>query len=177
MGGYFTDAGAFLIETLFGLYILAVLLRFMLQLVRADAMRGEQPRGVARAGAVEPQPHWRRRKRRDDSALQVRLQHEHTVKALRAQRLAYCREAAPARASVEGDHLVNRRMSAEQLRERGLLVKAIRPPTVPAGTSRLRVALSARHTAGDVEVLLGALASLEVVPVEAFGSSAEPRVP
>jgi YggT family protein len=36
MGGYFTDAGAFLIETLFGLYILAVLLRFLLQLVRAD---------------------------------------------------------------------------------------------------------------------------------------------
>lgn len=36
MGGYFTDAGVFLIDTLFGLYILAVLLRFLLQLVRAD---------------------------------------------------------------------------------------------------------------------------------------------
>lgn len=36
MGGYFTDAGMFLVETLFGLYILAVLLRFLLQVVRAD---------------------------------------------------------------------------------------------------------------------------------------------
>jgi YggT family protein len=36
MSGYFTDAGLFLIKTLFGLYILAVLLRFLLQLARAD---------------------------------------------------------------------------------------------------------------------------------------------
>ncbi len=36
MGGYVGNAGAFLIETLFGLYILVILLRFMLQWVRAD---------------------------------------------------------------------------------------------------------------------------------------------
>ncbi len=36
MINYFVEAGEFLIETLFGLYILAVLLRFLLQLVRAD---------------------------------------------------------------------------------------------------------------------------------------------
>lgn len=36
MGPYFADAGAFLVETLFGLYILAVLLRLLLQMVRAD---------------------------------------------------------------------------------------------------------------------------------------------
>lgn len=36
MSSYFTDAGAFLIEVLFGLYIFAVLLRFLLQWVRAD---------------------------------------------------------------------------------------------------------------------------------------------
>lgn len=36
MGGYFTDAGVFLVDTLFGLYLLAVLLRFLLQMVRAD---------------------------------------------------------------------------------------------------------------------------------------------
>ena len=34
---------------------------------------------------------------------------------------------------------------SERLRDRGLLVPAIRPPTVPAGTSRLRVCLSAAH--------------------------------
>lgn len=35
-GGYFTNAGVFLINALFGIYILAVLLRFLFQLVRAD---------------------------------------------------------------------------------------------------------------------------------------------
>ncbi|MDH3637127.1 MAG: YggT family protein [Gammaproteobacteria bacterium] len=36
MGGYLGNAGAFLIETLLGLYILIILLRFMLQWARAD---------------------------------------------------------------------------------------------------------------------------------------------
>jgi YggT family protein len=35
-GSYFSNAGTYLIETLFGLYVLAVLLRFLFQLVRAD---------------------------------------------------------------------------------------------------------------------------------------------
>jgi len=43
---------------------------------------------------------------------------------------------------------------SEQLRERGLLVGAIRPPTVPAGTSRLRITLSAAHSEQQVDRLL-----------------------
>ncbi|KAA8693546.1 8-amino-7-oxononanoate synthase [Pseudomonas caricapapayae] len=43
------------------------------------------------------------------------------------------------------------------LRERGLLVTAIRPPTVPAGSARLRVTLSAAHSEADVQLLLNAL--------------------
>jgi 8-amino-7-oxononanoate synthase len=53
-----------------------------------------------------------------------------------------------------------RRASAisERLRQQGLLIGAIRPPTVPAGTSRLRVTLSAAHTAEQVDQLLEQLA-------------------
>ena len=49
---------------------------------------------------------------------------------------------------------------SRQLEERGLLVTAIRPPTVPDGTARLRVTLSAAHTTTDVEQLLTALAQI-----------------
>lgn len=49
---------------------------------------------------------------------------------------------------------------AQQLRERGIWVPAIRPPTVPEGTARLRISLSAEHTADDVNTLLAALKEL-----------------
>jgi 8-amino-7-oxononanoate synthase len=43
---------------------------------------------------------------------------------------------------------------SEQLRGAGLLISAIRPPTVPAGTSRLRITLSAAHSEEQVDRLL-----------------------
>jgi len=49
---------------------------------------------------------------------------------------------------------------SEGLRERGIWVAAIRPPTVPEGTARLRITLSAAHTGADVERLIGALHEL-----------------
>lgn len=48
----------------------------------------------------------------------------------------------------------------EGLRRRCLWVPAIRPPTVPVGTARLRIALSALHTEADVSQLLAALQEL-----------------
>jgi 8-amino-7-oxononanoate synthase len=51
---------------------------------------------------------------------------------------------------------------AAALWERGFWVPAIRPPTVPKGTARLRVSLSASHSASDVDALADAFARLAV---------------
>jgi 8-amino-7-oxononanoate synthase len=45
----------------------------------------------------------------------------------------------------------------ERLKQKGFLVAAIRPPSVPAGTSRLRVTFTAAHTQVDQQELLDAL--------------------
>jgi 8-amino-7-oxononanoate synthase len=51
--------------------------------------------------------------------------------------------------------------ASEQLRARGILVPAIRPPTVPQGTARLRITLSAAHTLDDVQRLIEAVHAAE----------------
>ena len=65
--------------------------------------------------------------------------------------------ATPIQPIMIGDSARAMRLSA-LLRERGLLVTAIRPPTVPAGSARLRVTLSAAHSEAQLERLLQMLA-------------------
>ncbi|MDO9281617.1 MAG: 8-amino-7-oxononanoate synthase [Methylotenera sp.] len=50
---------------------------------------------------------------------------------------------------------------SEYLQTLGILVPAIRPPTVPVGTARLRISLSAAHTFEDVQKLVAAIHQAE----------------
>ncbi|WP_346209854.1 8-amino-7-oxononanoate synthase [Aeromonas salmonicida] len=63
---------------------------------------------------------------------------------------------------------------AARLRDRGVWVSAIRPPTVPAGTARLRITLSAAHCEQDVDRLLEALGPC-ILTASRRESAAEPR--
>lgn len=67
--------------------------------------------------------------------------------------------ASPIIPVILGDEQATLAASAALL-ERGMLVPAIRPPTVPSGTSRLRIALSAAHTEDQVDMLARALEDL-----------------
>lgn len=54
--------------------------------------------------------------------------------------------------------------ASERLLERGFLVPAIRPPSVPSGTARLRITLSAAHEPDEVQALRAALAEVRTEP-------------
>lgn len=57
--------------------------------------------------------------------------------------------------------------ASEALLERGLLVPAIRPPSVPPGTARLRVTITAAHTFEHVDALATALQEIRSVEIDA----------
>ena len=58
---------------------------------------------------------------------------------------------------------------SDKLADRGFLITAIRPPTVPTGTARLRITLTAAHREADVDELLQALADILEGPAEQTG--------
>jgi 8-amino-7-oxononanoate synthase len=65
----------------------------------------------------------------------------------------------PIQPLIIGENAEAMRVS-EALGQRGLWVPAIRPPTVPRGSARLRITLTAAHTETDVDALLAALSEV-----------------
>lgn len=63
---------------------------------------------------------------------------------------------------------------AETLRQSGFFVPAIRPPTVPKGTSRLRVSISAAHEEAAVAALAGSLRTVFHCPEAIHGHNRAP---
>lgn len=83
------------------------------------------------------------------------------IAAFRQGAAAMGYELMPSRTPIQpimvGDNWTALALS-QALEQRGLLVTAIRPPTVPEGQARLRVTLSAAHSRGDLQKLLHGLA-------------------
>lgn len=95
--------------------------------------------------------HWRRE----------HLQHliQHFRRGAQALGLTLMDSLSPIQPILIGDEAAALWM-AEQLAARGILIIAIRPPTVPRGTSRLRVTFSAEHRLDQVDRLLAALGEI-----------------
>ena len=79
---------------------------------------------------------------------------------LRLQRWRLAASDMPIQPLIVGSNEAALRVS-EILREQGMLVPAIRPPTVPQGTARLRISLSAAHRHEHIARLIAALQAAE----------------
>ena len=73
--------------------------------------------------------------------------------------LGIMNSASPIQPIVIGDPALALKI-AQQLAERGILIVAIRPPTVAPGSSRLRITFSAEHSLAQVDQLLDALGDI-----------------
>lgn len=132
-----------------------LLLDYLVQKARAYIYTTAMPPALARAAAVAVDLAEQGDDRR------AHLQDLITRFRIRAEALGYALmpSATPIQPIMIGD--AHQAMAiSKALEEQGLLVTAIRPPTVPAGQSRLRVTFSASHTHEDLDRLLAALAEL-----------------
>jgi 8-amino-7-oxononanoate synthase len=104
------------------------------------------------------------------AALELLQERPHRVQRLRsnarALRRALADEGFPVADSemqivplIVGDEHLAMRLCQEAI-ERGVYAQAIRPPTVPAGTSRLRLTAMASHTHSELEMAAGVLGSV-----------------
>ena len=128
-----------------------VLIDYLLNRARAFVFTTAQPPALAAAAStalriVQAEPELRVRLRRNAARVRAAL-----------------RVSGPPDGHIVpvviGESDATMRIGAE-LRERGILVGAVRPPTVPLGTSRLRITISAAHTDADIDRLLDSLGQL-----------------
>jgi 8-amino-7-oxononanoate synthase len=136
------------------------LIEFLIQKARTYIYTTALPPAVAAATraalALSERESWRRERA---LALATRLR-----TALAMQGIANV-EAAPhatARTTIVPVILGDAAAALEAsraLENQGFLVSAIRPPTVPEGTARLRITLSAKHSESQVDALVAALAA------------------
>ncbi|BFM13355.1 8-amino-7-oxononanoate synthase [Simiduia litorea] len=141
----------------FGAFIAGsdALIETLIQLARTYIYTTALPPAVAAASRVSLQllqrEHWRREKLR---ALIQRFR-----SGVEQLGLPLMASPTPIQPILVGDAETALAWSSV-LADQGLLVTAIRPPTVAAGSARLRVTLSAAHTEAQVDRLLDALAQL-----------------
>jgi 8-amino-7-oxononanoate synthase len=84
--------------------------------------------------------------------------------------LALCDSQTPIQPLIVGT--ARRALQLSQaLRERGILITAIRPPTVAEGSSRLRITFSAAHSDAQVDRLLAALDDAGMAVRDSAGAS------
>jgi len=141
----------------FGAFIAGsdALIETLIQLARTYIYTTALPPAVAAASRVSLQllqtEHWRREK------LRVLIQRFRAGVELLG--LPLMASSTPIQPIMVGDAQTALAWSS-QLADQGILVTAIRPPTVAAGSARLRVTLSAAHTEAQVDRLLDALSQL-----------------
>ncbi len=133
----------------------AVLIETLIQRARTYIYTTALPPAIAAAARaalrlVQREP-WRRQ--------QLRGLVERFRAGATALALPLAGSQTPIQPLIVGDSARAQALS-EALMERGFWIGAIRPPTVPRGSARLRVTLSAAHDASQVDALLDALAEV-----------------
>lgn len=130
-----------------------MLMDYLVQKARTYIYTTAMPPAIALATCASLDLIERENSRR--SHLQSLIEH------FRREATALGYELMPSRTPIQpimvGDNWTALALS-QALEQKGLMVTAIRPPTVPEGEARLRVTLSAAHSTADLEKLLTALA-------------------
>lgn len=98
--------------------------------------------------------------RGDDLRMQLRAHIDQLRNGISQLNLPF--ELLPSRTGIQALVIGNNEQTlaiSQRLLEQGYWVPAIRPPTVPAGSARLRISLSAAHTSAHIDGLIKALAN------------------